>query len=237
MIAVAEEPVQAVNGRPMPVDKVEPRVDSRIVLNAVDWEDYTKFLEAGGKRRIRFTYDRGTLEIMTVSNIHEWWKTRIALLIRYLCVYIDIEIQGCGNTTLRRRDLERGIEPDEGLYVRSTPILGPKNIDLQKDPPPNLGIEIDISSSSLDRQSIYAALRVAEIWRFDGDTILVYRLNTEGGYEVVTQSGHFPMLPMDEFQSFLLETKDLGETKLFHQFQKWLQAHIKREERPGQDAN
>lgn len=39
---------------------------------------------------------------------------------------------------------------------------------LESDPPPDLVLEIDITSSSLDKRPIYAAFGVSELWRYDG---------------------------------------------------------------------
>ena len=72
------EKVSAVNRRPL----VPMRSEGRIILNAVDWSAYERFLEAFDNRRIRLTYDRGTLEIMSISGLHEWWKGRIGFLLR-----------------------------------------------------------------------------------------------------------------------------------------------------------
>src|SRR3954467_7665926 len=88
-------------------------VENRILLYAVDWDEYTKFLEAVGNRRVRLTYDQGTLEFMTVSRIHDWWGGRIGFVLRLLGAVLNVTVQGYGKTTLRRKDVERGLEPDE----------------------------------------------------------------------------------------------------------------------------
>ena len=51
----------------------------------------------------------------------------------------SIGVQGYGMTTLRRQDLDRGLEPDEGFYVGDQmTMVGPRNIDLNRDPAPDL---------------------------------------------------------------------------------------------------
>src|SRR6266542_40369 len=131
---------------PKPVERAEAvRAENRIVLYDIDWDSYTRFLEAGGTHRIRFTYDRGTLEIMTVSRTHEWWASRLGFLIRLLGGELGIDVQSSRTTTFRRRALERGLEPDECFHIRNfDKVVGPRNLDLARDPPPDLAIEVEI---------------------------------------------------------------------------------------------
>src|SRR5688500_6748040 len=102
------------------------------------------------------------------------------------------------SVTLRREDLERGLEPDNCFYTtRWRAIIGKKRFDLTRDPPPDLAIEIDVTSSSLDRQGIYAALGVPEIWRFDGESLRVFQLGPDGDYRACERSPTFPELPLE----------------------------------------
>ncbi|MEM9245654.1 MAG: Uma2 family endonuclease [Cyanobacteria bacterium P01_F01_bin.153] len=79
------------------------------------------------------------------------------------------------STTWSREDLQRGLEPDECCYITSeAQVRGKMNIDLTVDPPPDLAIEIDITSSSLNRLEIYASLGIKEVWRFDGESLFIY---------------------------------------------------------------
>jgi Uma2 family endonuclease len=206
----------------------------RLVFYAVDWRSYEKFLEAVGDRRIRLTYDRGTLEIMTIGAFHDWWKRRIGLLMPILGREVGKSVQGFGSTTLRREDVGKGLEPDEGFYVgRGDQMAGPMDIDLSRDPPPDLGLEIDIYASSLNRMDIYAALRVPEVWRFDGENLYVYRLLDNGSYEQVERSVHFPTLPLTDFVQFLRTTQKLTEDALIEPFVEWVRANVL----PGLQSN
>jgi len=201
--------------------------EQRIVLYGVDWPAYEKFLDAAATTRsIRLTYDRGTLEIMTVSGIHGWWNARIAFVLRLLGAVLGIDVQGYLTMTLRRQDVERGLEPDEGFYIRHQEVRGPRNIDLSRDPPPDLALEVDISRSSLDRMGIYSALRVPEVWRFDGEALRVYRLRADGTYEECERSPSFPSLPLAEFIQFLQQTQDLSDAGVIAPFQEWAREHV-----------
>ena len=164
---------------------------------------------------------------MTLSGIHEWWRRRIGFVLLLLGGVLRIDVQGYGSTTLRREDAERGLEPDEGFYIGATSHMrGPRDIDLSSDPPPDLAIEIDISRSCLDRMVIYAALRIPEVWRFDGEFLQVFRLRADGIYEPREQSGYFPMLRLTEFVRFLRETEHLSETALIEPLQEWAREHV-----------
>ena len=101
---------------------------------------------------------------------------------------------------------------------------GRRPISLNVDPPPDPCLEIENSRSTLDRMSIYAALRVPEVWRWDGETLTVHRLTTKGNYRVSKRSKAFPFLPMEEFAAFLKHT-NVGATKLIRELRAWARDH------------
>jgi Uma2 family endonuclease len=79
--------------------------------------------------------------------------------------------------TCKKKSLERALEPDECYYtVNLERMRGIRRLLLERDPPPDLVLEIDITRSSVDRMAIYAAMGVPELWRFDGKILHVYRL-------------------------------------------------------------
>ena len=200
----------------------------RLLLHGVDWRSYEKFLDAVGNRPLRLTYDRGNLEIVAPSWNHEWWKRRIGFVIPLLGGSLGIEVQGGGSTTFRREDVERGLEPDECFYVgaHAGQMSGPdREIDLRSDPPLDLAIEVDITRSSLDREGIYAALGVPELWRFDGESLQASRLGPGRTYVPSEQSLAFPPLPLAEFLRFLQETQELTETELLRAVPDWVRQH------------
>lgn len=199
-----------------------------VVLHGIDWESYEKFLEAVENRRIFLTYDRGDLEIMAPFFDHECWKHRVRLLLPFLCGEIGLEIQTIGMVTLRRQDLARGLEPDQGFYIKHAKKMAGlrKYLDLGKDPPPDLVLEVEGTRSALDRMSVYAALGVPEVWRFDGRAITIHNLRPDGPYEETSQSLSFPTLPMGDFAQFIQETEDLGEVALITAFLDWARLHL-----------
>ena len=152
--------------------------DRCFILSGVSWETYERLLaDMQDSHAAHFAYDRGVLEIMAPSYEHESIKEIIALLVNVLAEELDIDIQGGGSTTFRRKDLARGFEPDECFYIQHAELVrGKKQIDLDQDPPPDLIIEIDITSPSLNKFPIFAALGIPEVWRYDGARVAIFTL-------------------------------------------------------------
>jgi Uma2 family endonuclease len=206
-----------------------PRFEQRFVFRDADWEMYQGFLELLGQRPVRLTYDRGVLELMTLSFGHERLAELIGDFVGVITDELDMPRQNGGSTTFNRKDLDRGLEPDKCFYLANEPqVRGKDEIDLAVDPPPDLAVEIDVSRSSIDRLTIYAALRVPEVWRFDGDELTIYRLNPAGGYAQSSTSGHFPQLAMGEIVRFLKLANTMDQTKLVRTFRDWV-----RQQNPG----
>jgi Uma2 family endonuclease len=122
---------------------------------------------------------------MVVSSRHERPNHLIAQLVEVVAEELDLDLENLGSTTFKREDLQRGFEPDTCFYVQNEErIRGKEEIDLNVDPPPDLVIEVDITSPSLDRFPIYAHFGVPEVWRYDGERVEVYELGNAQYVEV-----------------------------------------------------
>ena len=133
--------------------------EQRFLIRGVDWEAYRKISEALTGRHVRLTYDRGNLELMTISSRHGRFSGLIARLITALTEELGITVCTCRDMTCDREDLELGLEPDEGFYIEKEPRIRDKEeIDLAVDPPPDLAVEVDLSRSPKGRMSIYGAI-------------------------------------------------------------------------------
>jgi Uma2 family endonuclease len=197
--------------------------EQRILLCDISWENYETLLKVFDERRIRLSYDRGRLEIMTVSLEHEDPKSFLKRIIDMLTFELNMPMRSAGSTTLRRKEVEGGLEPDDSFYIRNEPaIRGKKTIDLEIDPPPDLAIEVEISHNFVDRMRICAALRVPEVWRYNGKRLKVYLLSSEGKYVESERSASFPFLPMREIERFLSLAGSKDETSLMRDFQAWI---------------
>jgi Uma2 family endonuclease len=197
------------------------------LLRGVPWETYEFFLEALEGRHLRITYDEGDLEIMTLSHEHENWGMLLGRFIETLTLELNIDIHGGGSTTLRRALKEKGLEADECYWIQNERVMrGKKKFKIERDPPPDLAVEVDITHSSLNRMGIYAALRVPEVWVYNGKTLRVFLLQPNGKFQESSASMAFPWLPIAEVERFLHQSETMSDTALLRAFSKWVRDTI-----------
>jgi Uma2 family endonuclease len=200
-----------------------------LVLRNVSWDFYEATLRETEGQHLYITYFQRMMEIMPPSNFHERYKSVIGRMIETLALELRIRLASCGSTTWRRMNVEAGLEPDESYYVQNEPRVRTNfHIDLANDPPPDLAIEMDYTHHVVDREQVYAALGVPEVWRFDGKTLEVLVLDGSGSYQPASQRPAFPFLPMREFERFLLSSLETSEADTIFQFQDWVRANLKR---------
>lgn len=199
---------------------------AHVTLWDVRWSTYEALLADRGDSGPRMAYDEGVLEIMSPSGKHERAKKLIARLIEAYTEELGIEIESGGALTLKREVLKKGIEPDECYYVASAEaIRGVDDVDLERDPPPDLVIEVDVSRSSVSKRRIYAAFGVPEVWRHTAGRIEVHRLSA-GSYGLAEASEVFPGLPLDEVARFVAMRGTLGETTIIRRFRAFVREHL-----------
>jgi Uma2 family endonuclease len=200
------------------------------VFRAVDWSTYRELHKALGERHLRLAYDGENLEIITVSLLHDFLSRLLGRFLVVLTEELDMPLRSAGSMTLDQEELNRGLEPDECFYIIHEPLVrGKKEVDLEHDPPPDLGMEIDVSRSSLNRLAIYAAIKVPEVWRFDGENLFIYQLNAQGEYDLCGRSRYFPMVPMEQVLAFLRRRNDMDENSLVKLFRAWVREQIAKE--------
>jgi Uma2 family endonuclease len=204
-----------------------PNGEQRFVLRAIDWPTYRAISDALTGRHFHLAFDGENLELVTVSSTHGHYSRLLGWLVAVLTEELNLPISGCDDMTCDREDVERAVESDECFYLQNEPLVrGKEKIDLNVDPPPDLAIEIDITRSSINRLKIYAALRVPEVWRFNGETLRVYRLGPDGQYALSEQSGHFPFLPLTEMAGFLRRRTEMDDNSLMRAFRTWVREQI-----------
>lgn len=138
---------------------------------------------------------------------------------------IDIEAEDLGSTTFRREDLQRGFEPDSCFYIQNEErVWGKTRIDLTVNPPPDLIVEIDMSSPSLDKFSIYARLGVPEVWRYDGNRLTIFELRGEE-YAEAAGSNALPPLTSNALTRFVEEGTSLGRRAWVQRVREWAREH------------
>ncbi len=194
-------------------------LEIRAVLHGISPEQYGEFLEALGDYSLRHSYDGWDLEMMSPRHDHEWLKKLIGRMVEMMTFDRGIVIQSVGSTTLRAPGYQRGVEPDECYYVAHEPaVRGKDSYEPGLDPPPDLAIEVDVTSSSEPRLPLFAQLGVPEVWRHDGSALRFYALGTDGEYSEQGSSVAFPFLAPQDITIFLDQRKSIDEHSLLRAF-------------------
>lgn len=214
---------------------VSSTIEPGVILHGIRWATYERMLRDLDGGRVRLTYDSGTLEIMPLSPRHEVYKRRIGRMIEAMTLELDVPILSAGSTTWRRRRLRKGLEPDECYWVQhERDVRGKLDIDLRFDPPPDLAVEVDVTTSSMDRMAIYGALGIGEVWRWDEQYLRVLVLDdAERRHRERPGSRCFPWLPIAEFAAFLRQPADEGETRWMRGFVDWVGRALTRPDAGG----
>jgi Uma2 family endonuclease len=216
------------NGTPSAQPPGPRRVPTQyyVSLPNVPWRTYEDLLKSCDTRPYRLTYDRGVLEIMTVSSEHELEKTFLTRLVEAMAEELDMDLIGLGQTTWKREDLDKGLEADECYYLRAElPLQNRARVDLSLDPPPDLAIEVEITCSAMNRMAIYAAIRVPEVWRFDGQILRFFRLQGSE-YVQIERSLAFPWVTANELMAFLGRHGSVRDTQLIKEFRQWVRETV-----------
>jgi Uma2 family endonuclease len=182
-----------------------------ITLTGIKWLTFKAIMsDVGDGRAWRVAYAEGVLEIRMPLTEHEEPVGMIEHFVGVVVDEMEIEMRQLGALTLEREDLTRAIEPDTCFYIQNESVVRGKSINLPADPPPDLVVESDYTSSSVNKFSIYASLGVPEIWRYRNQGLLVYQL-VEGNYEQRENSLAFPFLQIAEIPAFIEQSKTIGQ--------------------------
>ncbi|MBH8574087.1 Uma2 family endonuclease [Nostocaceae cyanobacterium CENA369] len=195
----------------------------RVLLRDVTWQELESILEELGEHRAaRIAYDKGILEIMAPLPEHEDNKEIISDLVKALLEELDIEFRCLGSTTFKNQLMAQGIEPDQCFYIKNElTIRGKKRLDLTVDPPPDLALEIDITSRT--HPNIYQSLKVPELWRFEKEKLQINILQ-DGHYIESQESLNFPGLPLIEvITQYLEQSRTAGRNATLKAFRFWVQ--------------
>ena len=194
----------------------------RVLFHDVSWQEFEAILEElGEKRAARLAYSQGTLEIRVPLPEHEVNKETIGDMVKILLEELEMERECFGSTTFKREDMVAGIEPDNCFYIQNhARMIGRESLDLTVDPPPDLAIEVDVTSKT--QVSAYEALGVPEIWRYENRKLQIYVLQA-GKYVESQTSPTFPNFPVIEGISRFLEmSRTTGTSQALRAFRKWV---------------
>lgn len=208
---------------PAVLELSKPKLTKNEVLYGVSWESYEKtVLENRGFQFPRLTYDSGMLSVNTSNSLqHETENRNLAALFESIAVELEIDYENAGSTTFKRKNIGKGFEPDSCFYIQSlNKIASKQDLDTANDPPPDLIIEINKTSSSVPRMPIFAAFGVAEVWRFTKKQVKFYVLR-EGVYLESKMSSALPILAGEQATEFLLAAREMNSTMWVKQIRDW----------------
>jgi Uma2 family endonuclease len=196
--------------------------EQRVVLHNIGWATYERLLADNENNSApRFAYDRGELEIMSPSPEHEKFNQRIAQFVLAVAEELGIEAEDLGSTTFRREDLERGFEPDSCFYIQNEEqVRGKDRMDLAVDPPPDLVIEINITSPSLNKFPIYAQMGAPEVWHYDGEQ-MTFLVLEDSDYAETTESLVLGPVTESALTGFIEKGKSMKRTIWLKSVREW----------------
>ena len=202
--------------------------DASVTFQNVSWDEYEELLEQVGEAPgLRITYNSGSLQAMTISPEHEKYAFFINSLIAGIRLRLKIDILAFGSSTMRKRRKSKGGEPDACFYVQTAALIGNRiHLDFETDPPPDIVVEIDVHHDSRSKFPVYAALGVAEIWRYDGGSMTIHHLSDDGHehYLVQDTSTALPMLSARLLTETIDRMRTDGELIALLAFDDWLRS-------------
>lgn len=184
----------------------------RLGIKDVNWQEFEAILaELGDHRAARIAYSQGILEIRMPSPEHEVDKELIGDMVKILLEELEIDCECFGSTTFKSQVMESGIEPDQCFYIKNHELMrGKRRVDLSADPPPDLAIEVDVTSKT--QLDAYAALGVTELWHFETGRLQICVLEA-GEFISSNISPTFPTLPIvDLISQFVAQSLTDGRS-------------------------
>jgi Uma2 family endonuclease len=194
------------------VKPVEPPIsvsDQHFIQTGVSWQRF-KNIQAGFTEStgVRLFYYEGELEIVGTSAFHEMLKSMIGMLIEIYLVEKGIEFVPMGSFTQEREGVA-SIQADECYCIGEQ-----KQI-------PDLSVEVALTSGGPSKLNRYQALEVAEVWFWQDNQLLMYRLQRSSGdqsdYQRVYCSSLFPDLDVEQFTQCVLMESRVEAAKRFRQ--------------------
>ena len=196
--------------------------DQIVILRGIHWDTYERLLadqqESSGTR---LNFDCGTLEIVSPSSEHERLKETITLLFQLMASELEIDVVAAGSTTFRRKDLRKGFEPDASFYIRNAQAVRKRpQIDLRRDPPPDVVVEIEITSPAINKLSIFAAAAVPEVWLYGGDRVEILALESKT-YQKKMESSFLPGVTDEVLTSFVRSSRTMTSVEWIKAVRTW----------------
>jgi Uma2 family endonuclease len=166
------------------------------------WEDYED-LSALLPPLFRLAFDGSSLEIMVTGQLHDDYADALDTCFKAVAGALGIPFQPYRSASWSRPEIERGIQADNCYYLSKEKIKAglagrkKRSNDPKDYPNPDLAIEVDLSPPKIDREGIYTALGVTELWTFNGTTLVISHLDNDRKYRAVEKSCFLPLSGVD----------------------------------------
>jgi Uma2 family endonuclease len=197
--------------------------DEHVVFSDTNWDFYQAVLKQFDEMPTRINFDGETLEIMTLSIEHEAIKELIGLMIHEIVMRFDVPTAARGSTTLLSPVKKKGLEAHQCFWIQNeATIRSLKRLDLTIHPPPDLVVEVDVTHAVVDREAVYAALCVPEMWHYNAKTLLTGWERTGESWNRIERSKSFPMIRVTDLNPFLQRLATDGQTVVLKSFREWL---------------
>jgi Uma2 family endonuclease len=198
----------------------------QMLLQDVSWQQLENILsEMEERSAVRISYSYGTLEIMVPLPEHEKDKEFIGDLVKILLDKLQVDFEPFGSTTLKNQQMLQAVEADACFYIQNqAAVIGKNRLDLTVDPPPDLAIEIDITSRT--RFNNYELLGVPELWRYTQQGLEISLLQ-QGKYVKSPQSPNFPNIPIIELvNEYVQQCLTIGRSQAMRNFRNWVKNNL-----------
>jgi Uma2 family endonuclease len=209
------------------ISQIETLQGQITVLHDIDWQQFEHILEDLGESYTpRITYLNGVLEIEMPLPEHDRAKVLISYFIQALLDEMQIDFEPFGSTTFKRKDKLLGLEPDECFYIQNNlTIRGIRKFDFTIDPPPDLAIEVDLTSKT--KFEVYQAIAVPELWIYADMTLKIYLLDDNNGYTEADFSPIFGHIPIREIiPQFVKQVFAEGRSAAVRDFRAWVKQNL-----------
>ncbi|MGQ0573345.1 MAG: Uma2 family endonuclease [Pseudonocardia sp.] len=202
---------------------VDARADERVMVLHVGWHAYEAILaDHEDCSSPRFTYDRGVLEIMSPSGLHDVLARLAGHLVAAIVDVRGLDMADFGSTTCRNHRWERGFEPDSCFYLRDAATMrGVERVDTDVHPAPEIVFEVDITRSSIDKLALYAQFGVAEVWRHGGRKAAILILDGSA-YRRTDRSVALPGLDAAALTGLLAEGRSMSRPQWLRSVREWV---------------
>lgn len=205
------------------LDTTSGQLTQTVTLTRISWPTYRAILtDMGEHRATRVAYNQGTLTLKMPSKLHEIINRLLARIVKTLTEELGLEVVDVGSMTLEREDLRKGAEPDTGFYIQNASQLEGVDPQIPAELPPDLVIEVDITSPSAQRMAIYEALGVPEVWRYTKQRGLVFYRLEGGAYMETEASVAFQQVSSVQLNGFLAARQRQGENQVIRMVRDWV---------------